>query len=128
VVRKRKHINIIYRWLAHIKIKSMYPFEEWAVRENTKSCSLKYKTRKNYKIFYKNRIYRFANLNFSTFGQNTKMMVRKCKDINIIYRWIAHIKFKSVWSFEESPVRESPKNSLVAHLYWMCRPTYLLYE
>ena len=79
-----------------------------------KTCSVKYKTRKILEIFYKNRVYRFAILDFCTFGLFFKMLVRKCKHINRACICTSeHIKIKSIGSFEESAVRKK-RNSLVA--------------
>ena len=63
-----KQIREIVRWLT--------------VRENSKSCLLKYKTRKIIEIFLKNRVYRFAVLDFSIFGQTTKLDVRSSFTVN----------------------------------------------
>ena len=68
VVRKCKHISMApICTLQHIRIKNIYLFEDWRFAKIQKTCSLKYETRKFYKIFLKNRVYRFAILNFSTF-------------------------------------------------------------
>jgi len=102
----------MYLTITHIKPKAYRRSRNWRFAKNEKSCSLKYKSRKILEIFLKNGLYRFVKIDFCMFGPKFKMMVRNCKHINrLCILTIAHIKIKSVRSFDKLAVRKNRRNS-----------------